>query len=187
MEAASPPRRLGGSGGAPPCPPARPRRGALRARPVDRLLTPWGRRSALPISLLILACSPPAPSVRAGDLRIEPGYVNASPAGDGGSAYFFVRNTGSLPDTIVSAAVAGASAAHLHTMIGAGGTGRMTPLVPAVVPAGGALALRRGEAHLMFEGMARPIRLGDTVSVSLGFARAGGVTVPLVVQPYGGS
>ncbi len=113
--------------------------------------------------------------------------MNASPAGDGGSAYFIVKNTGSLPDTIVSAAVGGASAAHLHTMTGAGGTGRMTPLEPAVVPARGALALRPGEAHLMFEGMPRQIRLGDTIAVSLTFARAGGVTVPLVVQPYGGS
>jgi len=142
---------------------------------------------APPIVLLILACSQPAPSVRVGDLRIEPNYVNASPAGDGGSAYFIVRNTGSLPDTIVAVAVAGASAAHLHTMIGTGGAGRMTPLEPAIVPAGGALMLRPGEAHLMFEGTARQIRLGDTVAVSLRFARAGGVTVPLVVQPYGGS
>jgi copper(I)-binding protein len=122
--------------------------------------------------------------VRLGDLRIEPGYVNASPAGDGGSAYFAVRNTGSLPDTMTGVAVAGTSTAQLHALTGGG---RMTPLEHAVVPAGGALALRPGEAHLMFEGMARQIRLGDTLAISLKFARAGGVTVLLVVQPYGGS
>lgn len=121
--------------------------------------------------------------MRLDDLRIEPGYVNASPAGDAGSAYFTVRNGGSLPDTMTSVAVAGASTAQLHALTGAG---RMTPMEHAVVPAGGALALRPGEAHLMFEGMARQIRLGDTLAISLGFARAGGVTVPLVVQPYGG-
>ncbi|HEY8104459.1 MAG TPA: copper chaperone PCu(A)C [Gemmatimonadales bacterium] len=109
--------------------------------------------------------------------------MNASPAGDGGSAYFTIRNAGSLPDTLTSVAVAGASTAQLHTLTG---TGRMTPLEHAVVPAGGALALRQGEAHLMFEGMSRKIELGDTTAVSLRFARAGTVMVPLVVEPYGG-
>lgn len=122
--------------------------------------------------------------MRLGDLRIEPGYVNASPAGDGGSAYFTIWNAGSLPDTLASVTVPGASTAQLHALTGAG---RMTALEHAVVPAAGVLALRPGEAHLMFEGMARQIRLGDTLAISLRFARAGGVTVPLVVEPYGGS
>lgn len=121
--------------------------------------------------------------MRLDHLLIEPGYVNASPAGDAGSAYFTVRNGASLPDTMTSVAVAGAATAQLHALTGAG---RMTPLEHAVVPARGALALRPGEAHLMFEAMARKIALGDTIAVSLRFARAGAVTVSLVVEPYGG-
>ena len=143
----------------------------------------WARRSALPIFLLNLSCSRPAPSVHLGDLRIEPGYVNASPAGDGGSAYFTIRNAGSLADTMTGVAVAGASPAQLHTLAA---SGRMTPLEHAVVPAGGALALRPGQAHLMFEGMPRKLALGDSIAMSLRFARAGAVSVPLAVEPYGG-
>ncbi|MGE5230365.1 MAG: copper chaperone PCu(A)C [Deltaproteobacteria bacterium] len=132
-----------------------------------------------------LACGAKA-AIRVGQLRIEPGYANVAPTGDGGTAYFVVRNPGALPDTLTSVAVAGASSAHIHTMTRTGGMERMTPLDPAVVPPKGALQLAPGAAHLMFEGLGRRIAIGDTVLVRLGFARNGSAEVRLVVRPYGG-
>ena len=134
---------------------------------------------------LALACGT-KPAIRAGELRIEPGYANVAPTNDGGTAYFVMRNTGGLPDTLTSVSVAGASAARIHTMARTGGMERMTPLDPAIIPAKGTLQLAPGAAHLMFEGLSRPIRIGDTVVVRLGFARNGTVEVRLAVRPYGG-
>ena len=134
---------------------------------------------------LALACGT-RPAIRAGELRIEPGYANVAPTGDGGTAYFVVRNPGALPDTLTSVAVAGASSARIHTMARTGGMERMVPLDPAIVPAKGALQLAPGAAHLMFEGLSRTIRIGDTVVVRLGFARSGSAEVRLTVRPYGG-
>ena len=130
-------------------------------------------------------CGRSPPSVRAGDLRIEPRYATASPTGDGGAAYLVVRNAGSRPDTLASVAVAGSSA-HLHTFERVGNLDRMTVLDRPPVPAGGALVLEPGGPHLMFEGLPRALRIGDTIVVTLRFVRAGAVAVPLVVQPYGG-
>lgn len=137
------------------------------------------------LAALALACGT-RPAVRAGELRIEPGYANVAPTGDGGTAYFTLRNTGSRPDTLTSVAVEGASSARIHTLVRNGGMERMTPLDPAVVPAGGTLQLAPGAAHLMFEGLGRQIRIGDTVAVRLGFARNGSALVRLAVRPYGG-
>jgi copper(I)-binding protein len=168
---------------------------ATRRMPPDRVAGLRPARAALPAvarmlalaALLALAgCSHPH-RIRAGDLTIEPAYANVAPTGDGGTAYFVVRNTGSLPDTVRSVAVVGATSAHLHTTTRSGGMERMTPLAPAVVPARGALVLEPGRVHLMFGGLTRPLRSGDTVAVRLEFARSGEVTVPLVVQPYGGA
>jgi copper(I)-binding protein len=146
----------------------------------------------LPLSLaapallgVVLACGTKA-AIQAGELRIEPGYANVAPTGDGGTAYFVVRNPGALPDTLTSVWVAGASAARIHTMARTGGMERMTPLDPAIVPAKGALPLAPGAAHLMFEGLSRTIRIGDTVVVRLGFARNGATEMRLAVRPYGG-
>jgi periplasmic copper chaperone A len=136
--------------------------------------------------LLLAGCGRGPPPIHAGDLSILPGYVNPAPGGDGGVAYFVTRNGGGEPDTLQSVAVAGARAAHLHTVARAGGPDRMTPLDRPPIPPGGALVLRPGEAHLMFEGLGRALHLGDTVRIQLRFARNGQVEVPLVVRPYGG-
>ena len=144
-------------------------------------------RLILVAALLLLGGCGRGPSpIRAGDLSILPGYANAAPGGDGGVGYFVTRNGGGEPDTLLSVAVAGASAAHLHTVARAGGPEGMAPLDNPTVPPGGALVLRPGEAHLMFEGLGRALRLGDTVRIQLRFARNGRVEVPLVVRPYGG-
>ena len=138
------------------------------------------------LAALVVACQKRAASVRAGDLAIEPGYATAAPTGDGGAAYFTIRNDAAQPDTIRSVSVDGASASHLHATTRVGGMMRMTLLDPAVVPGHGALALAVGGVHLMFEGTAKRVGLGDTVTVRLRFARGGAVSFPLAVRPYGG-
>jgi copper(I)-binding protein len=137
-------------------------------------------------ALLLAGCGRGPAPIHAGDLSILPGYANAAPSGDGGVAYFVTRNGGGEPDTLLSVAVAGARTAHLHTVARAGGAEGMAPLANLSVPPGGALVLRPGEAHLMFEGLDRALRLGDTVRIQLRFAHNGQVDVPLVVRPFGG-
>jgi hypothetical protein len=67
-----------------------------------------------------------------------------------------------------------------------GGMARMAPLPAAPIPAGGALELKTGGAHAMFDGLTRSLSPGDTVGVRISFARAGTLALSFPVEPYGG-
>ncbi len=125
-------------------------------------------------------------AVAAGALRLTPGYATVAPMGDGGTAYFTVRNPSPTPDTLRRAAVEGASEAVLHTMARTGGLMRMVPLAEPAIGPRDSLVLEPGGVHLMFSGLGRPLRIGDTVTVVLEFSRAGPVRLRLPVRPYGG-
>jgi copper(I)-binding protein len=140
------------------------------------------------VALLLVLCGcrsrPAAPVIRLGSIVIQPGYATASPTGDGGAAYFTIRNEGAAADTLREVAV-DSGPAVLHAIEREGGTTRMVPM-EAALAAGDSIALRVGAAHLMFQERRRTIKLGDTVRVELTFARAGRALVPLPVGLYGG-
>ncbi len=136
---------------------------------------------------LVSGCRSARPaSVQTGALSITPGYATASPRGDGGAAYFVVRNGGAEPDTLVAVTVDSAAEATLHATRASGGLMRMEPLTHPPINPRDSLVLTPGATHLMFSGFARPRRVGDTVTVALQFAHAPAVRIRLPVRPYGG-
>ena len=117
---------------------------------------------------------------RIGDLEIIHPFLPdpASPAV--ASVYLTVRDTGALPDRLVAASSVAAGSAMLMAEQPAG---TMAPLDALAVPAHGEASLAPGHDHLMLENPRGVLRVGQTVPVTLRFARAGRITLEVPVVP----
>jgi copper(I)-binding protein len=73
----------------------------------------------------------------------------------------------------------------LHTQVPDGGMMRMEHVSTPVLPARDSLVLAPGGTHLMLMNLDRLPKPGDSISVTLTFARAGTATVMLPVRSYG--
>jgi len=141
------------------------------------------------IVLLLVCISGCAPGnarvVKAGNLEIHGAFAFAPPTTTEAAGYFTVVNHGSSPDTLVSITSPIATSAMLHQQVPDGGMMRMEHVAAAPVPPGDSLVLAPGGVHLMLMNLSQLPKPGDSIAVSLVFARAGSVTVSLPVRPYG--
>jgi copper(I)-binding protein len=100
--------------------------------------------------------------------------VDSDPSG--AAIYLTVRNDGDADDQLTGASTAEGSG-MLHESSDDGGRATMRMLSEMEVPAGGELVLEPGGAHLM---VAVPDgRVGDRFDLTLTFAEAGDVVVPV--------
>jgi copper(I)-binding protein len=99
-----------------------------------------------------------------------------------GAVYAVIKNSGSSPDTLLSAASTAARVVELHEARSEGGVMSMRPIARLPVPAGAALELKPGGYHVMLLGLTRELKPGETVPVTLTFERAGAVTVDATVR-----
>ena len=60
---------------------------------------------------------------------------------------------------------------------GGGGMMGMQPVARLEIPAGGTVELKPGGYHIMLMGLARPLKEGDEIELTLSFAKAGDVKV----------
>ena len=117
-------------------------------------------------------------STTAGDIVVENAFAYEPITAASGAAYFRVRNKGSAPDTILEASSPAARAAAFHGS-------NMGHLEVLVIPPGGEVELKPGSTHLMLTDFSAPPAAGDSLKLSLRFARAGTVTLQLPVRRYG--
>jgi periplasmic copper chaperone A len=127
-----------------------------------------------------LACHREVVVSRHGDLLITGAYAHPS-AGDAGAAYFRFRNAGPVSDTLKGVTGPDSSTA----MIMGTSSGHMTTLSPIVVQPGERVEMQPGGVHVMFSGLKGEYNIGDTMRVTLQFARAGGIQVSAPVVPFG--
>ncbi len=121
-----------------------------------------------------------------GTIAVETPWARATPAGaEVAGGYVTIRNRGTAPDTLVGGSLDAAAHAEVHAMTMDGGVMRMRPAGPVTVPPGGALTLSPAGLHLMFTGLKRPLKVGDTVDGTLVFAHAGTVPVHFHVEGIG--
>jgi copper(I)-binding protein len=132
------------------------------------------------VLLLVAACSQKPPLARAGDIALLTAYAHPS-AGDAGAAYFRLQNAGTLADTLVAATGPDSSSA----MIMGTTAGRMTMAQAVVLNPGETVAMIPGAMHVMFSGLTHEYLIGDTLRVTLRFARAGELHVAAPVVPFG--
>ena len=140
------------------------------------------------LALLALAgaCAPREPgAVAAGDLEVHGAFAFAPPTASEAAAYFTIVNRGREPDTLLTVTSPIAGAAMLHGQVPDGGMVRMEHIGSPAIPARDSLVLAPGGTHLMLMTLDRLPKAGDTIAVTLTFARAGAVNVSLPVRGYG--
>ena len=136
--------------------------------------------------LLAAACTAREPGVvTAGDLSVHGAFSFAPPTPSEAAGYFTIVNSGGRPDTLLTVASPIAAGAMLHGQVQDGGMVRMTHVEAPVVSAGDSLVLAPGGTHLMLITLDRLPKPGDSIPVTLTFARAGVVSIMLPVRAYG--
>lgn len=128
---------------------------------------------------LLVACATPGPHIDVGKA-----YAYQPVLGDVGAAYFAVTNRGAA-DTLTGVEVEGALVAMIHEQAAEGGLEVMRHVAVLPVPTDSTVTLRPGGLHLMIEGFGEPPVVGDTLTITIHFARAGVVTVRAPVLAYG--
>ena len=107
---------------------------------------------------------------------VAPAPVSPSEA----SAFLVIENRGPTPDTLVSVGSPDADMVMLHNVV----AGRMETMATLAVPAGEHVTLAPGGYHLMLHGLRRAVVAGDTLTLQLRFAGAGGLVVRAPVLRY---
>ncbi len=144
------------------------------------------------ISVFAVACGAPpgdAPSAPVGapanaGLEIRDGWAAPTPGGVEVSAgYLTIVNMTGADDRLTGATSPRAERVEVHEMSMDGGVMRMRPVEGGMAaPAGATVTLGQGGQHLMFYGVRQPFTEGESIPVTLHFARAGDVAVELPVR-----
>jgi periplasmic copper chaperone A len=101
---------------------------------------------------------------------------------DNSAVYVTVKNHGSEPDALLSAATNVATTMELHQAIEKDGKMVMQPRSKFDVPAGGTLEMKPGSYHIMLLGLKQALKPGETVKVTLSFEKAGEMSVQAPVR-----
>jgi copper(I)-binding protein len=121
------------------------------------------------------------------DLRIDHPYLRPTPPGARtGAAYFTVRNVGRTADRLLGASTPAAKAVELHTMTMDGNVMRMRAVKAIDIPAGGEVALATHGYHAMLVDLAKPLKEGERVPLTLRFEHGGQMDIVADVEGAGG-
>lgn len=148
------------------------------------------RLAALSALVCVLGFAVPpvqAADVVAGDLVISVPFTRATPPGASvAGGYFTVVNKGSAPERLVGLTADISPRAEVHEMKMDKGMMTMRPVEGGLaIPPGGKLELKPGGYHVMFMGITRQLKAGETVKMVLTFEKAGQVAVEVPVEAIG--
>jgi periplasmic copper chaperone A len=99
------------------------------------------------------------------------------------SGYFTIDNLTDKPVALVRVAIDGAGDAQMHAILEQHGQTAMKPLTAVPIPAHGSVALAPGGTHVMLMDLARPLKVGTTVEMTLTFDNQQTRKVRAVVRP----
>jgi uncharacterized protein YcnI/copper(I)-binding protein len=124
-------------------------------------------------------------TVAVGDLHIGTVFSRTT-FGRSGAVYLVIENHGDSDDRLVTVSSPIAARAEVHEMTVENDVMRMAAVEGGlVVPAHGTVTLAPGGQHVMLMGLAGPLQHGTTFPLTLGFERAGEVTVTVPVLAAG--
>jgi hypothetical protein len=122
-----------------------------------------------------------------GALTIADPWARATdPLAKTSAAYFTVTNRGGATERLVAAAADVADEVGLHRTVSKNGMLAMEHVDGIAVPSGGAAELKPGGYHVMFIGLKRQLKAGETFPLHLTFEKAGRVTVQVAVRTAAG-
>ena len=124
-------------------------------------------------------------AAKAGAIDISGAWSRPAPQGGNGVGYMVLANGGKA-DRLVSASSPVAGRVEMHESMIMGGKAMMHPRPRGVeLPAGKTVAFKPEGLHLMLIGLKKPLKVGETVPMTLTFEKSGQVTVPFAVRAAG--
>ena len=129
--------------------------------------------------------APDARAYKAGDLVIEAPWTRATP-GKVGAGYLKITNNGKEADRLIGGSAEIAKDFEVHEMSMSGDVMKMRRLEKGLeIKPGASVELKPSSYHIMFVGLARPLKVDETIKGTLVFERAGTVAVEYSVRPLG--
>lgn len=140
---------------------------------------------AAALSLTLAAIFASVDGASANSVMITQAYARASatPTATSGAAYVSLMNHAAEADRLLSAATPAAKVAEIHKSEEADGVMKMAPAGPLDIPGMGMLEMKPGGYHVMLMGLAKPLKKGEEIEITLTFEKAGEVKVKV---PVGG-
>ncbi len=124
---------------------------------------------------------------KAGDLIIEAPWSRATPGGSKvGAGFMKITNNGKVADRLIGGSAEVAKDFEVHEMSMSGDVMKMRRLAKGLeIKPGESVELKPSSYHIMFMGLARPLKVDETVKGTLVFERAGTVAIEYSVRPIG--
>ncbi|WP_414833815.1 copper chaperone PCu(A)C [Afifella sp. YEN Y35] len=125
--------------------------------------------------------------IEVGDLTISHAWTRATPPGaPSAGGYLTISNEGSQPDRLVSVSAPFAKESLVHAMSMQDGVMKMREMTEGLeIQPGESVTLEPGGNHVMFMGLETALTAGNSVPVTLTFARAGQVEISLPTAKIG--
>jgi protein SCO1/2 len=127
----------------------------------------------------LLAVAPPARSAPVGgpQIGVDRAYVTAAIPPAPAALYVEIRNTGTFGDTLLGISAEGYDSVSVHqSIIDTKQRVEMRPTPRLTIGAGAVVQFAPGGIHAMFPAGTKPLLRGETVRLSLRFARSGTIT-----------
>ncbi len=162
---------------------------AFGADDTARTAYPFGQRQndwAVEIRRLLNVAPPVAAAVALAPARdaYREGFALAPAGGQASAAYPVIRSTVALVDTLVGLSSPDADSVHVHQTARENDLLVMRRVDALAIPPGTPLRMAPGGLHLMLEGLTRPLRPGDTITLRLQFRLQGPRTLRLPLLDY---
>lgn len=117
---------------------------------------------------------------------IHPFFRATPPGAKTGAGYVIVKNNGTEADKLIGMETEAAKRVTFHQTVTENGMAKMIPIEGGLeIPAGGEYRLGLDGSHAMLEGLTAPIGLGQLITGTLIFEKAGRVDIDFEVEPAG--
>lgn len=129
------------------------------------------------LTAFLVACQPAS-----GVLEVKDAWARPALSGGNGAAYFVIENGTGEADVLLSANAEIASAVELHMTMSYGGDTMEMQMQREVAIPRGKMEFKPGGLHVMFIGLTRELKVGDTFDITLNFRDAGEMKVAVTVR-----
>ena len=116
-------------------------------------------------------------------IEIEIPWVRPAAEGRNSAAYLTVKNAGEDADTLISAETPVAEKAELHETRDEQGVMKMQPVKEGIaIKPGASVEFKPGSYHIMLLNLKKPLEAGNSVPLTIKFAKAAPITVDAKVE-----
>ena len=136
-------------------------------------------------TLLIVAAS--FAFAQGASIQVEQPWARATPAGAStGAVYLTITNKSHDADRLLGASSDVAEKLQIHEMKVVNGTMEMREVSGGLpVPPSGSVELKPGGYHVMLMGLKKPLKVGETIPLTLDFEKAGKVSITVPIRAMG--